>query len=225
MDLVQKINPQANADPTGQRTITIEDAVRKWRTLLPQAMAIIPISASEGTGVEALRRLLVGGPDTPGAFRNLGRPIAGMFPDGVKTIHDTQARAILPNGPPLYEIDALTDRNERFFASEIIRGALFRKLGKELPYCCEVRIEEFQEPKDNKSKPIIRMSATILVERNTQKRIVVGKGGNMIRQVGMDAREQLEDFLQEKVYLNLNVKVDKDWRKDSSKLKQYGYMK
>ena len=89
----------------------------------------------------------------------------------------------------------------RFFASEIIRGSLFRKLGKELPYCCEVRINEFREPRPNDPKPVARIQATIFVERDTQKGIVVGKGGKMIKEVGVDAREQLEDFLQEKVRL------------------------
>jgi len=116
IDLAKKINPKANADETGERTITVEDAVFKWRTLLPQAMAIIPLTATEGihnVGVEALRRLLVGGPNAPEAFRNLGRPIDGMFPQDTSMILDQQARAILPSGPPLYAVDALTDRNER----------------------------------------------------------------------------------------------------------------
>ncbi len=116
IDLVDKINPEANADETGQRTVTVEDAVQKWRDLLPKAMAIIPMTASEGihnVGVEALRRLLVGGSDVPEALRNLGRPIPGMFLGNAKTIEDVEAREMLPQGPPLYEIDALTDRNER----------------------------------------------------------------------------------------------------------------
>ena len=116
IDLMDKINPEANVDETGERTITVEDAVKKWRELLPKAMAIIPMTASEGihnVGVEALRRLLVGGSDVPEAFRNLGRPIPGMFLENAKTIEDSEAREILPQGPPLYEIDALTDRNER----------------------------------------------------------------------------------------------------------------
>jgi len=88
-----------------------------------------------------------------------------------------------------------------------------------------VRIDEFKEPNPEDRTPILRIGATIYVERGTQKGIVVGKGGKMIKDVGVDAREQLEDFLQEKVYLNLNVKVDKDWRKDSDKLKRFGYLK
>ena len=90
---------------------------------------------------------------------------------------------------------------KRFFASELIRGALFERLKKELPYCCEVRILEFKEPKPNDRKQIIRIKAAIIVERESQKEIVIGKGGNQIKQVGINAREKLEDFLQTKVGL------------------------
>lgn len=98
-------------------------------------------------------------------------------------------------------------------------------MGKELPYCCEVIIEEFKEPKPNDKKQLIRISATICVERESQKGMVVGKGGVKIKDVGIEARKQLEEFLQEKVLLKLNVRVDKNWRKDESKLKAFGYLK
>lgn len=98
-------------------------------------------------------------------------------------------------------------------------------MGKELPYCCEVRIDSFREPKPGDKKPVTRISATICVERDSQKGIVVGKGGVKIKEVGVDARKELEEFLQEKVHLDLNVKVDKNWRKDEKKLKAYGYLK
>lgn len=113
----------------------------------------------------------------------------------------------------------------RFFASEIIRGALFTKLGKELPYCCEVRIDEFREPKPGDAKAVTRIKATVCVERDSQKGIVVGKGGVKIKEIGVEAREKLEEFLQTKVFLNLDVKVDKDWRRDEKKLKAFGYLK
>ena len=88
---------------------------------------------------------------------------------------------------------------QRFFASEIIRATLFQTLGKELPYCCEVRIEEFREPRPNEKKQIIKISANICVERDSQKGIVVGKGGQKIRDVGIKARKELENFLLGKV--------------------------
>jgi len=93
-------------------------------------------------------------------------------------------------------------------------------LGKELPYCCDVRVTEFKDSED-----IIRMKATIFVERDSQKGIVIGKGGQKVKDVGIDARKRLVDFFQTKVYLDLSVKVDKDWRKDEAKLKAYGYLK
>lgn len=211
-----------------KRTVKISSAVRKWRTLLPNALAVVPITASNGgddPGVVALRTLLLGGPDVPGAFRNLGRPMEGMFRSGAKSVTDEEAKAMLPVGPPLYGEDALTDRSERFFASEIIRASLFGNLGKEIPYCCEVRIAQFVEPKPNDHKQTTKITADILVERPSQKGIVVGKGGQKIRDVGVDARKELEEFLQGKVHLSLHVKVDKDWRKDEDKLKAYGYLK
>ena len=99
-----------------RRTITVAEAVRNWRELLPDALAIVPLSADNGgddVGVQALRTLLVGGPDVPRAFRDLGRPIEGMFQPGMKTVTDGQARELLPLCPPLYHPDSLTDRTER----------------------------------------------------------------------------------------------------------------
>jgi GTP-binding protein Era len=91
----------------------------------------------------------------------------------------------------------------RFFASELIREALFETLNKELPYCCEVRIESFKEPKPGDKKVINRIKAVVVVERDSQKKIVIGKGGDQIKKVGILAREKIEKFLQEKVYLEL----------------------
>ena len=131
---------------------------------------------------------------------------------------------MLPVIPLLYDEDALTDRSTRFFASEIIRSSLFGNLGKEIPYCCEIRIAQFVEPKPNDNKQVTKIKADICVERDSQKGIVVGKGGQQIRDVGVDARKELEEFLQGNVHLSLHVKVDKNWRKDEDKLKVYGYL-
>jgi len=211
-----------------KRTMTLSEAVKNWRELVPDALAVIPVTASNGNddvGVTALRTLLLAGPDVPKAFRDLGRPIPGMFQPHVQFISNEDALELLPLGPPLYDSEILTDKNERFFTSEIIRATLFCNLGKELPYCCEVRIEDFKEPKIEDKQKITRIRATICVERDSQKGIVVGKGGAKIKEVGIEARKQLEEFLQEKVHLELNVKVEKNWRKDESKLKAFGYLK
>eukprot|EP00956_Cyclotella_meneghiniana_P007964 scaffold10576_cov22-Cyclotella_meneghiniana.AAC.1 len=153
-------------------------------------------------------------------------------------LSNEDAREILPIGPPLYDPDFFTDRTDRFCASELIRETLFEKLGKELPYCCEVRIESFDESKRNfdddnnhdgndetkRRKSMIRIDATIIVERESQKGIVVGKGGKQIKDVGMDARKKLQKLFGAKIFLELRVKVDKNWRNNADKLKQYGYM-
>jgi small GTP-binding protein len=226
IDLAGHANPEQNQ--AEGRTVSVEESVARWRSLLPQAVAILPISASKGPndmGIDILRRILMGGEDVPAALRNLGRPIMGMFPEGLTTVTDEIAKELLPLGPPLYDVETLTDRSERFFSSEIIRASLFQNLSKEIPYCCEVRINSFKEPKRGDPKPVIHITASVVVERDSQKGIVVGKGGEIIKKVGIEAREKLEDFLQSQVYLELQVKVEKDWRKNEDILKQYGYMR
>lgn len=114
VDLVEKVNPDANIEEG--RTATIEEAVAKWRLLLPDALVVLPVSASEGTenkGVVALRKILLGQDDIPAALRDLGRPISGMFRNGCSTVTDQDARALLPMSPPLYDEKTLTDRSER----------------------------------------------------------------------------------------------------------------
>lgn len=226
IDLVDHVNSERSQDD--ERTVSVEESVTRWRSLLPQAVAILPVSASEGPkdkGIEVLRRILMAGEDVPAAVRNLGRPIAGMFPEGQITVTDEIAKELLPLGPPLYDEETLTDRSERFFSSEIIRASLFQNLSKEVPYCCEVRINSFKEPKNGDRKPVIHITASVVVERDSQKGIVVGKGGEIIKKVGIEARKKLEDFLQSQVHLELQVKVEKDWRKNEDILKQYGYMR
>lgn len=108
----------------------------------------------------------------------------------------------------------------------MIRGAVLETFQKELPYCCEVVVSSFKEKPEGSSSPkLISMEATIYVERDSQKVIVIGKQGAQIKQVGIVARKALERFFQTKVFLKLQVKVDKDWRKKDDKLKQYGYKK
>lgn len=114
VDLVEKVNPEANEEDG--RTVTVEEAVFKWRSLLPNALVILPVSASEGTdnaGVTVLRKILLGEGDIPAALRDLGRPIPKMFRDGHRTISNDEARNLLPKSPPLYDESTLTDRTER----------------------------------------------------------------------------------------------------------------
>lgn len=205
--------------------------IEKWRAVLPDAFAIIPTCAANGPedpGVVAIRSILLANDpssDVGNAIRGLGRPVPGMFRENTNMISNNEAKEILPIGPPLYHPDFFTDRTDRFCASELIRETLFTSLGKELPYCCEVRIETFDESKrDDERKAVIRIEATILVERDSQKGIVVGKGGTKIKDVGINARKKLQDFFSCKIFLDLRVKVDKNWRNNSDQLKKFGYM-
>jgi GTP-binding protein Era len=126
---------------------------------------------------------------------------------------------LLPYGPKYYDNDALTDRSLRFFASEIIREKIFLNYQKEIPYSTEVLVEEFKEDKD-----ITRIEAVIYVTRESQKGIIIGKQGLLLKKTGTAARKSLETFLQTKVYLGLHVKVDPDWRNNNLKLKHFGYI-
>lgn len=124
----------------------------------------------------------------------------------------------LPEHPPYYEKDVLTDKNERFFVSEIIREKIFKLYDKEIPYSSEVVVTSFKE-----DIGITRISAEIIVERDSQKNIVIGKAGSMIKKVGTYAREDIEQFLEKKVFLELFVKVVPDWRSKKNYLKSFGY--
>ncbi len=124
----------------------------------------------------------------------------------------------LPVHPPFFDKDSLTDKPERFFASEIIREQIFIHYKKEVPYSTEVMIERFKEEEN-----LIRINAVIIVERDTQKGIMIGKGGKMLKRIGSEARVQLEAFFGKKVFLEQFVKVEPNWRKNKSKLAKFGY--
>ena len=124
----------------------------------------------------------------------------------------------LPEGPWLHEEDALTDRSERFLAGEIIREKLFRLTGDELPYGCTVQIDRFEE-----EPQIKRIAATIVVEREAHKGMVVGQGGERLKRIGSEARQELERLLGAKVFLELWVKVRSGWADDEAHLRSFGY--
>lgn len=125
---------------------------------------------------------------------------------------------LLPESPPYFEKDALTDKPARFFVTEIIREKALQIYQKEIPYSMEVVVEEFKEEKD-----IIRIRAIILMERDTQKGIIIGHKGEAIKKLGTLARKDIELFFEKKIYLQLYVKVEKDWRDRDNMLKQFGY--
>lgn len=127
-------------------------------------------------------------------------------------------KSMLPDSPPFFEKDALTDKPARFFVTEIIREKILTNYDKEVPYSVEVVVESFKE--DNK---MIRINAVIYVERDSQKGIIIGQGGKMLKKVGMEARKDIETFFDKKVFLELFVKVEKDWRNKDKVLKNFGY--
>ncbi len=125
---------------------------------------------------------------------------------------------LLPESPPYFEKDALTDKPMRFFVTEIIREKALLTYQKEVPYAIEAVVEEYKEERD-----IVRVRATILVERESQKSIVIGHQGAALKKLGTLARKELERFLDKKVFLQLHVKVEKDWRNRDNMLKAFGY--
>jgi GTPase len=126
--------------------------------------------------------------------------------------------AKLPESPPYFPKDQLTDKYERFFASEIIREKILLNYKKEIPYSVEIEIEEFKDEEN-----IIKIRALIHVTRDSQKGIIIGHKGSMLKRVGTDARRDMEDFFRKKIFLELYVKVTKDWRDKPTVLKRFGY--
>ncbi len=162
----------------------LESQVAYWTEQLPKA-EIIPISALEGFGVEAVFKRLL---------------------------------ELLPEAPPFFPKDQLTDRPERFFVSEIIREKILQNYKKEIPYAVEIETESFKEEEE-----LIRINAVIMVERETQKGIIIGHKGSALKRVGVEARKDLETFFAKQVHLELFVKVNKNWRSNPRQLRRFGY--
>ncbi len=145
-------------------------------------------------------------------------PVSALEGFNVGGVFDT-IMTLLPEGAPYYEEGTLTDRPMRFFASEIIREKIFLNYDKEIPYSVEIVIEEYKE-----EPTIDRISAIIYVARDSQKGIIIGRKGEMLKKVGTSARIELEKFIGKKVFLQLHVKVDEGWRNSSRQLKRFGYL-
>ena len=144
-------------------------------------------------------------------------PISAQERFGVDQLFEAIKNA-LPECPPFFPKDQLTDKSERFFVNEIIREKILLNYDKEIPYSVEVEVESFLEEEN-----IVRISAVIYCERDSQKGILIGKAGAALKRVGSQARKDIEDFLQKQVFLQLFVKVDRDWRSNTGRLKHYGY--
>ena len=125
---------------------------------------------------------------------------------------------LLPESPPFYPKDQLTDKPERFFVNESIREKILLHYKKEIPYAVEIETEEFFE-----DERIIRIRSVIMVERETQKGIIIGHKGSALKRVGVEARKDLEKFFGKQIHLELYVKVNKNWRSDNKQLRRFGY--
>lgn len=163
----------------------LEELVQTWKSLLPNALEVLPIAALHGAGIAYIAE---------------------------------RVEALLPDSPPYFEEDALTDRPARFFVSEIIREKVFLYYQKEIPYATEVVVQEFKEEEN-----LIRIAANIFVERESQKGILIGHKGAAIKKLGTMARQDIERFFDKKVFLQLFVKVEKEWRSSDKMLRNFGY--
>jgi GTP-binding protein Era len=146
-------------------------------------------------------------------------PLAALIGDGLPSLV-TEIVELLPASPPFYPEEQLTDQTERFLVAEIIRERLFHHTGEEIPYAVAVAVEEFDE---SRRPELVLIRAVIYVEKESQKGIVIGKGGRLLKRVGQEAREGAERLLQAKVYLDLWVKVWKNWRRDPRAIRLFGY--
>jgi GTP-binding protein Era len=145
-------------------------------------------------------------------------PVSATRGENVSFLFDSII-AMIPEHPAYFPKDELSDKSERFFAGEIVREKIFMYFEQEVPYSTEVAITEFKESED-----IIRMRAEIYVERDSQKGIIIGKGGSMLKKLGMEARKDMETFFNKKVFIETHVKVADNWRKEKDKLRRFGYL-
>lgn len=144
-------------------------------------------------------------------------PISALEQFNIQPVFD-RILELLPEGPAFFDKDQLTDKPERFFVSEVIREKILKHYKKEIPYSVEIEVESFEEGEE-----LIRIGAVIMVERDSQKGIIIGHKGSALKRVGTEARKDLEVFFDKKVFLELFVKVNKNWRSDSRQLRRFGY--
>lgn len=148
-------------------------------------------------------------------------PISALWGDGLEELENSIV-GYLPPGPPYYPEDMVTDQTERMLAAEIVREKIFHLTRQEIPYCCAVVVEEFREEPE---KDLFYLRIVINVERESQKGIIIGKGGRMLKAIGTASRRELEEMLGRKVYLELWVRVQQDWRKKDPVLRDFGLLR
>ncbi len=224
-------NPEKNAD--------FLDKVKRLSSRLTSRPNSLNMSPSfEGRGGEVSVFLVINKIDLTTqqtleqlvAYWQRQLPTAEVFPISAQQRFGTEQlfdaiRDALPEGPPFFPKDQLTDKPSRFFVDEIIREKVLLNYDKEIPYSVEVEVESFkdEEPSAEHPKGILRIGAVIYVERDSQKGIIIGKAGAALKRVGTQARRDIEAFFGKPVYLQLFVKVDKDWRSSPARLRHYGY--
>ncbi len=200
-------------DVVEKRTKNIEYLKKLESSSTPVLLAINKIDLSNQSDLEEIYR----------EWKQL-LPAAEIFPISATEKFNLEPLfsrivELLPASPPWYDRDIFTDRNLRFFASEIIREKILINYNQEIPYCTEVVIETFKE-----EESIYYIDAIIFVTRDSQKGILIGKGGSALKRVGTQARKDMESFFEKKVFLQIFVKVNPDWREDENKLRQFGYI-
>ncbi len=203
-----------NADPDGIQTLQ-DDYVYKF-LLKTKKTKILLLNKVDLTSQEHTK-LLIHKLEASASFKEI-IPISASLGFNVSSVLSAILE-YLPEGPKYYPDDIVADANERFFVSEIIREKIFELYKEEIPYSCEVVVEDFKEREDSK----YFIHGEIVVERETQKAILIGKQGAAIKRLGETARHDVEDFLQHPVYLELRVKVREKWRSDENMLKSFGY--
>lgn len=180
----------------------------------PMLIALNKVDVTDQAGVEAAVERL------KQTFPNAEiMPVSALHDFGIEHLKN-RVHALLPESPPYYEKDALTDKPMRFFVSEIIRERILENYQKEIPYSVQVEIEAYIEEEN-----IVRIAAVIYVARKSQKGIIIGHQGQKLKIVGTEARLKMEEFIGKKVFLEMHVKVDEDWRNKDKSLKAYGYKK
>ena len=202
------------SEPTGGGDRFLMDAVRHVRTPRILALNKVDLIAKESLLPQIERY------DRAVGFADIV-PISAVTGENVERLEQV-ILSHLPEGAPLYPEDYLTDQPERFFVSELVREQVLRHTHAELPFASAVIVDRFEEPDE---KGLLRLYCTILVERESQKPIVVGRAGSMIKAIGTDARQELEHFFQTRVFLDLRVKVRADWREDERSLDELGLQK
>ena len=150
-------------------------------------------------------------------------PISATQKNGLDRV-ETEILKYLPENPAFYPQDQASDQNDRFLVGEVIREKIMELTLEEVPYSVTIDVEDFKEPREEDVKKIFRIRASIVCEKDSQKAILIGKGGQMIKKIGAESRIELEKELGQKVFLELFVRVERDWTKDPHRLREFGYV-